>query len=77
MSAETTAIHAFVRAHRDEEARFLAEIVKVPSDNPPGDCDPSAETVAEASSKGSASTSSGTRFRRRSSGPTAWSRRPT
>ena len=45
MSVEN-AIRAFVRQHRDEEARFLAEIVKVPSDNPPGDCDRSAETVA-------------------------------
>ena len=42
-----TAIHAFVSAHRDAETRFLAEIVKVPSDNPPGDCDRSAETVAK------------------------------
>jgi len=46
MSVEN-AIRAFVREHRDEEARFLAEIVKVPSDNPPGDCDLSAETVAK------------------------------
>ena len=42
-----TAIHEFVGTHRDAEARFLAEIVKVPSDNPPGDCDRSAETVAK------------------------------
>jgi len=46
MSVEN-AIRAFVREHRDEEARFLAEIVKVASDNPPGDCDLSAETVAK------------------------------
>ena len=46
MSVED-AIHAFVHEHRDAEARFLAEIVKVPSDNPPGDCDLSAETVAK------------------------------
>ncbi len=46
MSVEN-AIRAFLREHRDEEARFLAEIVKVPSDNPPGDCDLSAETVAK------------------------------
>jgi succinyl-diaminopimelate desuccinylase len=45
MSVEN-AIRAFVREHQDEEARFLAEIVKVPSDNPPGDCNRSAETVA-------------------------------
>ena len=45
MSVEN-AIHAFVREHQDAETRFLAEIVKVPSDNPPGDCDRSAETVA-------------------------------
>jgi acetylornithine deacetylase/succinyl-diaminopimelate desuccinylase family protein len=41
-----TAIHAFVEANRDAETRFLAEIVKVPSDNPPGDCDPAAAVVA-------------------------------
>ncbi len=45
MSVET-AIHEYLRAHQDAETRFLAEIVKVPSDNPPGDCDPAAETVA-------------------------------
>ncbi len=41
-----TAIHAFVESHRDAETRLLAEIVRVPSDNPPGDCDPSAAAVA-------------------------------
>ena len=45
MSVES-AIHAFVREHQEAETRFLAEIVKVPSDNPPGDCDRSAEAVA-------------------------------
>jgi acetylornithine deacetylase/succinyl-diaminopimelate desuccinylase-like protein len=41
-----TTIHAFLESSRDAETRFLAEIVKVPSDNPPGDCDPSAAVVA-------------------------------
>ena len=41
------AIRDYLRAHRDAETRFLAEIVKVPSDNPPGDCDHAAETVAK------------------------------
>ncbi|MGO4872910.1 MAG: M20/M25/M40 family metallo-hydrolase [Roseiarcus sp.] len=41
-----TAIHAFLESSQDAETRFLAEIVKVPSDNPPGDCDPSAAAVA-------------------------------
>ena len=45
MSVENT-IRATLRDQHDAEARFLAEIVKVPSDNPPGDCDRSAETVA-------------------------------
>jgi succinyl-diaminopimelate desuccinylase len=31
-------IHEYVVAHRAEETEFLAELVKVPSDNPPGDC---------------------------------------
>lgn len=48
MNAQTaSAIHAFVEANREAETRFLAEIVKVPSDNPPGDCDASAARVAE------------------------------
>jgi len=48
MNAQTaSAIHAFVEANRAAETKFLAEIVKVPSDNPPGDCDASAARVAE------------------------------
>ncbi len=46
MSAKD-AIREYVRANQEAETRFLAEIVKVPSDNPPGDCDRSAETVAK------------------------------
>ena len=45
MSAES-AIRDFLRDQQVAETRFLAEIVKVPSDNPPGDCHRSAETVA-------------------------------
>lgn len=40
------AIHAFVEASRGAQTNFLAEIVKVPSDNPPGDCDPAAALTA-------------------------------
>src|SRR5271167_1735922 len=47
MTPVESAINSFVAAHQDAEARFLAEIVKVPSDNPRGDCDRSAETVAK------------------------------
>ena len=46
MSAED-AIRDFLRGNQQAETRFLAEIVKIPSDNPPGDCDRSAETVAK------------------------------
>jgi succinyl-diaminopimelate desuccinylase len=46
-SATASSIHSFVEANRDAQTRFLAEIVKVPSDNPPGDCDASAARVAE------------------------------
>ena len=45
MSVES-AIQAFVREHQEVETRFLADIVKIPSDNPPGDCNRSAEAVA-------------------------------
>jgi succinyl-diaminopimelate desuccinylase len=44
--ATEAAIHEFVAANHDAEARFLAEIVKAPSGNPPGDCAAAAETVA-------------------------------
>jgi acetylornithine deacetylase/succinyl-diaminopimelate desuccinylase family protein len=40
-------IDDYLARHRDLETRFLAELVKVPSDNPPGDCAPHAERVAE------------------------------
>src|ERR1700727_3744510 len=46
MTAVETAIRDFVREHAEAETRFLAEIVKIPSDNPPGDCNRSAEVVA-------------------------------
>jgi acetylornithine deacetylase/succinyl-diaminopimelate desuccinylase-like protein len=45
--ADTTAvIHEFCAAHRTEAETFLAELVRVPSDNPPGDCAPHAERAA-------------------------------
>ena len=39
-------IEDYLNRHRDLETRFLAELVKIPSDNPPGDCGPHAERVA-------------------------------
>jgi len=36
----------YLRSQRDPQTRFLAELVKVASDNPPGDCRPNAETAA-------------------------------
>ena len=36
-----------LEAEQDAETRFLAELVKVPSDNPPGDCVAHAERAAE------------------------------
>src|ERR1700761_9680069 len=46
MTSVESAIHDFVREHAETETRFLSEIVKIPSDNPPGDCNRSAEVVA-------------------------------
>jgi succinyl-diaminopimelate desuccinylase len=40
-------IAAFLDAQRGRQQAFLAELVKVPSDNPPGDCRPHAERAAE------------------------------
>lgn len=47
MSEQTTrAIEDFLARERDSQTRFLAELVKVPSDNPPGDCAPHAARAA-------------------------------
>ncbi len=36
----------WIDAHRAEQTRYLAELVRVPSDNPPGDCAAAAERAA-------------------------------
>jgi succinyl-diaminopimelate desuccinylase len=40
-------IHAFLHSQQQAQTDFLAELVKVPSDNPPGDCRRHAERAAE------------------------------
>ena len=45
MSNPYTHIDAFAAREIERQARFLAELVKVPSDNPPGDCAPAAEAA--------------------------------
>jgi succinyl-diaminopimelate desuccinylase len=47
MPTSAQAIHAFLADHRAEEEAFLAALVRVPSDNPPGDCAPHAEAAAK------------------------------
>ena len=42
----TTAIRRHLESRRDEQVRFLAELVRIPSDNPPGDCAAHAERAA-------------------------------
>ncbi len=39
-------IHDFLSGERAAQIRFLAELIKVPSDNPPGDCERSAAKAA-------------------------------
>ena len=39
-------IHDYLAGQHDSQTRFLAELVKVPSDNPPGDCAPHAARAA-------------------------------
>ena len=43
----TTALSDLVAQRFPEEVAFLAELVKVPSDNPPGDCGPHADRAAD------------------------------
>jgi len=45
--ANPTSIAALLAGWQAEQAAFLAELVKVPSDNPPGDCAPHALRAAE------------------------------
>jgi acetylornithine deacetylase/succinyl-diaminopimelate desuccinylase-like protein len=45
--AERDALCAAIDQSHDDQIRFLAELVKVPSDNPPGDCAPHAARAAE------------------------------
>lgn len=40
-------VRAFLENERQAQVRFLAEIVKIPTDNPPGDCAPAAERAAK------------------------------
>ncbi|HEU4376953.1 MAG TPA: M20/M25/M40 family metallo-hydrolase [Hyphomicrobiaceae bacterium] len=40
-------MHAFLRQRRAEQTQFLAALVGVPSDNPPGDCQPIADAAAQ------------------------------
>ena len=42
----TQAIEAYLAGRRGDQTRFLAELVNLPSDNPPGDCAPHAERAA-------------------------------
>jgi len=41
------AVRSALASRREAQTRFLAELVKVPSDNPPGDCARHAERAAE------------------------------
>ena len=46
-STSYDALDAWVDAHFDEEVRFLQELVRVPTDTPPGNNAPHAERTAE------------------------------
>jgi succinyl-diaminopimelate desuccinylase len=46
MTDPSTGIVSYLDAEREAQARFLAELVKTPSDNPPGDCAAHAERAA-------------------------------
>lgn len=46
MSDPRASIRDFVATHRPHAERFLAELVRAPSDNPPGDCAPHAALAA-------------------------------
>ena len=70
MADAAATVRDYLARHREDETRFLAELVKVPSDNPPGDCATHAE-AAPGCSKAWASRSSGIRCRKTWCRPTA------
>ncbi|WP_027281188.1 ArgE/DapE family deacylase [Roseomonas gilardii] len=47
MMSHQDSIRAFLDGEQGAQADFLAELVRMPSDNPPGDCRPHAERTAE------------------------------
>lgn len=48
MTIDIAALSASIERRFDQEVAFLAQMVRVPSDNPPGDCAPHAEAAAVA-----------------------------
>ena len=46
MADARNAIHTWLAQHHDDATSLLAELVKLPSDNPPGDCAPHAVRAA-------------------------------
>lgn len=46
-ASQRPAVTAFLHARRPQRTAFLAALVRVPSDNPPGDCNPHAARTAE------------------------------
>lgn len=46
-AATRASVHAFLEREFIRQVEFLAELVRVPSDNPPGDCAPAAERAHE------------------------------
>ena len=72
MPASTArAIEDYLAAQREHQTRFLAELVKVPSDNPPGDCAPHARARGRAARRPRLRRSSGIRCPPTSSARTA------
>lgn len=47
MSSFSASLSTFLDSEFERQKAFLAELVRVPSDNPPGDCRPHAERAAE------------------------------
>ena len=46
-SSSRTTLTDWIDAHFDDEVAFLADLVRIPTDTPPGDNAPHADAVAE------------------------------
>jgi hypothetical protein len=67
----------WIDAHFDEEVAFLQEMIRIPTDTPPGNNAPHADAVAEKVARATAGRPRSTPCRKQACATTAWRASPT